>query len=89
MAVLKHGREMSIHVDDTQKVSKYTAVLYIYLWAVVLLLLRFSVVDDTSLAPHWEQLRNGFHSSKCLMTGGLRFNWVGRGRVGPQRGKKT
>lgn len=78
---------MSIHGGDTQKVSKHTAVLY--LWAVVLLLPRYLVVDNASLAPHWEQLRNGFHSSKCFMTGGLRFNWVGRGKVGPQRGKKT
>lgn len=70
-----------------------TAVLYesIYLGAIVLLLTLLLLVDDASLslALHWEQLRNGFHSSKCFMMGGLRrFNWVGRGSVGPQRGKK-
>lgn len=102
MAVLKHGREMSAHSCRWQKHRRCRNIrlfFYRYLWAVVLLLtlllllllLRFSVVDDSwwSLALHWEQLRNGFHISKCLMTGGLRFNWVGRGRVGPQRGKKN
>lgn len=64
----------------------------IYLRAVVLLLtlllLSFLVVNDASLALYWVQLRNGFHSSKCFMMGGLRrFHWDGRGSVGPQRGK--
>lgn len=47
------------------------------------------MVDDASLALHWEQSRNGFHSSKGFVMGGLRrFNWVGRGSVGPQRRRK-
>lgn len=54
-----------------------------------LLMLSFLVTDDARLPPHREQLRNGFHSSKCFMRGGLRgLDWVVRGSVAPQ-GKRN